>query len=282
MSILSYFVGLDYHQPPLQVCVRDREGNVLSNLKAPNGCGRDAYHVWNAVPYSAHISLAINACTGAAKFSEELVRQTGWSVDLAHAGYFAKLKRCRPIQPTSAILVHTEDRQPPRNQSSPFLRNNCSNQPQCRTPNLEPRLPKQYDNFRHKNHEKLTKEQQQWKNGQSESLRQSMPGWGCIWMSRKNWASPPCRCMLRIKPPGPSRPRGIFWASVTMRGSRSLPSSAGLRAKATPTSRPSARSGLVPEETRAARVQEMKEISDFAKAAGLRYRRPAHRLRAGI
>ena len=39
--------------------------------------------------------------------------------------------------------------------------------------------------------------------------------------------------------------------------------------------------GLVPEETRAARVQEMKEISDFAKLLGCDCRRPAHRLCSG-
>ncbi len=93
MSILSFFVGLDYHQSSIQVCVLDCEGNMLSNLKAPNCCGRVASHVRSVVPDSAHIFVAIEACTGAANFAEELVQRTGWSVDLAHAGYVARLKQ---------------------------------------------------------------------------------------------------------------------------------------------------------------------------------------------
>ena len=38
--------------------------------------------------------------------------------------------------------------------------------------------------------------------------------------------------------------------------------------------------GLVPPETRAARLKEMKEIADFAAALGRGRRRTAHRLRA--
>jgi transposase len=93
MSSLSYFVGLDYHQSFIQVCVLDREGNVLANLKSRNSSGHVAVLVRGAVPESARVFVALEACTGAANFAEELVRHTGWSVDLAHAGYVAKLKQ---------------------------------------------------------------------------------------------------------------------------------------------------------------------------------------------
>jgi transposase len=93
MSSLSYFVGLDYHQSFIQVCVLDREGNVLANLKSPNSAEHVALLVRGVVPESARVFVALEACTGAANFAEELVRHTGWSVDLAHAGYVAKLKQ---------------------------------------------------------------------------------------------------------------------------------------------------------------------------------------------
>lgn len=93
MSILSYFVGLDYHQSSVQVCVLDREGTVLANLKSPNCCGTIAMLVRSAVPESARIFVAIEACTGTPNFTDELIKLTGWSVDLAHPGYVAKLKQ---------------------------------------------------------------------------------------------------------------------------------------------------------------------------------------------
>lgn len=93
MSILSYFVGLDYHQSSVQVCVLDREGQVLANLKSPNCCGTIAMLVRSAVPESARIFVAIEACTGTADFAEELVRRTGRPADLAHADYVAKLEQ---------------------------------------------------------------------------------------------------------------------------------------------------------------------------------------------
>jgi len=93
MSILSYFVGLDYHQASVQVCVLDPKGKVLANLKSPNCSFRIALLVRSVVPESARIFVAIEACAGTANFAEELKRHTGWSVSLAHAGYVAKLKQ---------------------------------------------------------------------------------------------------------------------------------------------------------------------------------------------
>lgn len=90
MSSVSVFVGLDYHNATVQVCVMDRSGKVLRNQSCPNHWERIAAVVGRA---GARVFAAIEACTGAANLAEELVRQAGWSVDLAHPGYVARLKQ---------------------------------------------------------------------------------------------------------------------------------------------------------------------------------------------
>jgi hypothetical protein len=84
------FVGLDYHQHQVQVCVLDAAGKVLMNYTAPNE--------WRAITQVADRCggvqrAAIEACCGAADLAEQLVEYAGWSVQLAHAGYVARLKR---------------------------------------------------------------------------------------------------------------------------------------------------------------------------------------------
>lgn len=83
------YVGLDYHQHSIQVCVLDREGRVRAN----EAVGND----WRAIVRQASRCgqvkrAAIEACGGAADLAEELVERAGWSLDLAHAGYVARLK----------------------------------------------------------------------------------------------------------------------------------------------------------------------------------------------
>lgn len=89
MSSVTLFVGLDYHQSFVQVCVLDPDGRVLSNRKCPNSWNQ----IIQQVPPNSQVFAAIEACTGAANLAEELIEQGGWSVSLAHAGYVAKLKR---------------------------------------------------------------------------------------------------------------------------------------------------------------------------------------------
>jgi transposase len=90
MTILSAFVGLDYHKDSVQVCVLDHEERQLVNRSCPND--------WEAitrvvrVPGSS-VRAAIEACSGAAELAEELVQRAGWSVDLAHPGYVARMKQ---------------------------------------------------------------------------------------------------------------------------------------------------------------------------------------------
>jgi len=90
MSKVTVFVGLDYHQDSVQVCVMDREGSVLANRRCPN--------CWSTIRSVVHrhgrqVRAAIEACSGAAELAEELVSRAGWSVDLAHPGYVARMKQ---------------------------------------------------------------------------------------------------------------------------------------------------------------------------------------------
>ena len=89
MSKITYFVGLDYHQDSVQVCVMDKQGNVLVNATRPN----DWQEVASVVPQGGKVFAAIEACCGAADFAEELINQAAWSVDLAHPGYVARIKQ---------------------------------------------------------------------------------------------------------------------------------------------------------------------------------------------
>ena len=89
MSKVIYFVGLDYHQHSVQVCVMDKDGEILTNASRPN----DWEQVSEVVPDGGVVFAAIEACSGAADFAEELINHAGWSVDLAHPGYVARIKQ---------------------------------------------------------------------------------------------------------------------------------------------------------------------------------------------
>lgn len=90
MSSVTVFVGLDYHQSGVQVCVLDGTGRVLRNEKVANGW-REIERVVRQ--HQGRVFAAIEACTGAADLAEELITHAGWSVDLAHPGYVARLKQ---------------------------------------------------------------------------------------------------------------------------------------------------------------------------------------------
>jgi transposase len=83
------FVGLDYHQAFVQVCVMDASGRVLANQRCGNtvesirACGEH---------YGVAVQAAMEACNGASDLAEELVA-AGWQVSLAHAAYVHKLKQ---------------------------------------------------------------------------------------------------------------------------------------------------------------------------------------------
>lgn len=89
MSSVTIFVGLDYHQAFVQVCVMDESGTVLTNRQ----CANSAAALVEAVrPYGPLVAAAIESCCGAADLAEELVA-AGWQVSLAHAAYVHKLKQ---------------------------------------------------------------------------------------------------------------------------------------------------------------------------------------------
>ena len=89
MSNLTVFVGLDYHTQSIQVCVVNAQGDVLGNRPVDN----DAVAVMRyAEAFGQVARAAVESCSGAADFAEELV-QGGWSVDLAHPGYVARMKQ---------------------------------------------------------------------------------------------------------------------------------------------------------------------------------------------
>jgi transposase len=83
------FVGLDYHQDFVQVCILDQAGKIVKNSKIDN----DWRKIVAAVPAGAVIQAALEACCGAADLADELVEQAGWSVSLAHPGYVARIKQ---------------------------------------------------------------------------------------------------------------------------------------------------------------------------------------------
>jgi transposase len=90
MATVRVFVGLDYHDAGVQVCVLDPQGRVLANAPCPN----DAVALVEFVAqHGNQVFAAIEACTGAADLADELVGRFGWSVDMAHPGYVRRMKQ---------------------------------------------------------------------------------------------------------------------------------------------------------------------------------------------
>lgn len=68
----------------------DRAGAVSTNRRCSNS--------WEVIcdvvgSHGRQVRAAIEACSGAAELAEELVSRAGWSVDLAHPGYVARMKQ---------------------------------------------------------------------------------------------------------------------------------------------------------------------------------------------
>jgi transposase len=90
MNRIRVFVGLDYHQSAVQVCVVDASGRLLLNGR----CSNDWKKVVKAVDRHGEVAgVAIEACTGAADLADELVQQADWTVHLAHPGYVSRMKQ---------------------------------------------------------------------------------------------------------------------------------------------------------------------------------------------
>jgi len=90
MSKVTVFVGVDYHQDSIQVCVMDAAGTTLANRRVGNSTEEVAAVV---LPHGNDVRLAVEACSGSAALADELVTRWGWSVDMAHPGYVARIKQ---------------------------------------------------------------------------------------------------------------------------------------------------------------------------------------------
>jgi transposase len=93
VAVVRWFVGLDYHQSGVQVCVMDAEGNVVVNRKCANEWSEIVAAVAAVAGERIVVRAAIEACCGAANLAKELADRAGWSVSLAHAGFVARMKQ---------------------------------------------------------------------------------------------------------------------------------------------------------------------------------------------
>ena len=93
MSIVSCYVGLDYHDETIRVCVLAEDGELIVNRNV----GNDPAEVRRLVQLrgASVCGVAIEACCGSADFAAELIAQTGWSVKLAHPAAVQRLKKNR-------------------------------------------------------------------------------------------------------------------------------------------------------------------------------------------
>jgi transposase len=90
MSSVPVFVGLDYHQDNVQVCVVNSEGKVLANRSVSNDASTiELLSCRHGVPQR----MAIEACCGAADLAEVLATQWRLPVQLAHPGYVNRMKQ---------------------------------------------------------------------------------------------------------------------------------------------------------------------------------------------
>lgn len=96
MKKVTRFVGLDYHQDSVQVCVMDEQGRVLANRSVENRWQAIVAVVDATTQDVAEIVLvkaAIESCSGAANLAEELIEQAGWTVTLGHPGIVTRMKQ---------------------------------------------------------------------------------------------------------------------------------------------------------------------------------------------
>lgn len=98
MSTLTVFVGLDYHQKSVQVCVLDQQGKKLANRSVDNDLLSIYEAVGNAVAaladnQSIRVQASIESCSGAANLAEQLMTDERWNVTLAHPGIVNRMKQ---------------------------------------------------------------------------------------------------------------------------------------------------------------------------------------------
>ena len=90
MLNLPVFIGIDYHQKVIQVCVMDHQRKILANHSVENS-PESVFRV--VAPFGSNVRAAIEASTGVAEFAEQLINKYNWSVELAHPGYVSRMKQ---------------------------------------------------------------------------------------------------------------------------------------------------------------------------------------------
>lgn len=98
MKTVTRFVGLDYHQESIQVCVLDEHGKRLINRSVGN-CSSDVITTLLSTvspeekDHGLIVHVSIESCSGAAHLADQLICETGWSVRLAHPGIVNRMKQ---------------------------------------------------------------------------------------------------------------------------------------------------------------------------------------------
>lgn len=85
----TVYVGLDYHQQSVQVCVVDAAGRVLRNKSVGNSV-QEVVGVARGLGALGRVTM--EACCGSADLAEALRQEAGWPVELAHPGFVNRMK----------------------------------------------------------------------------------------------------------------------------------------------------------------------------------------------
>ncbi len=89
MENVPVYVGLDYHQQSIQVCVVNAAGRVVRN----RAVGNSLLEVTEVAAECGTVAGAtVEACCGSVDLAERLQREAGWPVVLAHPGYASRMK----------------------------------------------------------------------------------------------------------------------------------------------------------------------------------------------
>lgn len=85
-------VGIDYHDECLQVCVLNKDGEVIRNVKIANDVGE---LIRTIGVKSQEVSVAAEACSGSAALLDAVHGETSWRVQLCHPGYAQRMRNNR-------------------------------------------------------------------------------------------------------------------------------------------------------------------------------------------
>ena len=93
LSDWKCFVGFDYHDCFIQVCVLDAAGAVLGNQRVANSLSAVVDYVDNVRDGRPIAGAAVESCCGSSQFAEALQDDFEWAIQLAHAGICSKMKQ---------------------------------------------------------------------------------------------------------------------------------------------------------------------------------------------